>query len=78
MAKCANKTLVQDREMKEMSTEIHLGLHTLTKMYKTTPEFDNQFKQVNCCCFSLDFCFNFEVLASRACSPSRILQPFHM
>lgn len=46
MAKPA-RLAVQDKEMKEIAAEIHLGLYTLTKIYKTTADFDKCFQQVS-------------------------------
>lgn len=46
MAKPGPRVLVQDKEMKEIAAEIHLGLYTLTKIYKTTQDFDKCFQQV--------------------------------
>lgn len=46
MAKPGSRVLVQDKEMKEIAAEIHLGLYTLTKIYKTTQDFEKCFQQV--------------------------------
>lgn len=46
MAKPESRFSIQDREMLELSADIHLGLFSLTKIFETTAEFEKCFHQV--------------------------------
>lgn len=42
----AKPKVVVDEDMRDLSIEIHLALFSLTKIYKTTPEFQNVYEKV--------------------------------
>lgn len=47
MAKPNHRLLAQERELKEVAAEIHIGLYTLRQIYKSTAELDKCYAEVS-------------------------------